>query len=146
MKMRLLVVPLGLSLLLVSGCASTGRATLLGSGIGAAVGAGAGLAAYSGKKGQFTARNVIVGGALGGLLGAGAGFIAHELVEKGERQGMDKAKADAGKSSSIASNLGKPTLIPAKVESRFVDDQVRGNVFVPAHVEYIIVEPARWTR
>lgn len=145
MKTTLLLIPIFLSLF-VTGCASTGRATLLGSGIGAAVGAGAGLAAYSGKKGQFTARNVIVGGALGGLLGAGAGFIAHELVEKGEREGVEKGKAQSGKSNSVNANLGKPTLIPAKVESRFVDDQVRGNVFVPAHVEYIIVEPARWTR
>jgi PPE-repeat protein len=145
MKTKLLLIPICLSLF-VSGCASTGKATLLGSGIGAAVGAGAGLAAYPGKKGQFTARNVIVGGALGGLLGAGAGFIAHELVEKGEREGFEKGKAESGKANSVSANLGKPTLIPAKVESRFVDDQVRGNVFVPAHVEYIIVEPARWTR
>ncbi len=145
MKPTLLLIPLSLSLL-VSGCASTGKATLLGSGIGAAVGAGAGLAAYPGKKGQFTARNVIVGGALGGLLGAGAGFIAHEMVEKSESEGYEKGKTEAGKPPSIATNLGKPNLIPAKVESRFVDDQVRGNVFVPAHVEYIIVEPARWTR
>jgi len=145
MKVTHLLIPLCLSLL-VSGCASTGKATLLGSGIGAAVGAGAGLAAYPGKKGQFTARNVIVGGALGGLLGAGAGFVAHELVEKGERDGFEKGKAETASSKSTATNLGKPNLIPAKVESRFVDDQVRGNVFVPAHVEYIIVEPARWSR
>lgn len=145
MKTYILAAPLCLSLML-SGCASTGKATLLGSGIGAAVGAGAGLAAYSGKKGQFTARNVIVGGALGGLLGAGAGFIAHELVDKGEREGFEKGKVESGKSQSVTANPGKPNLIPAKVESRFMDDQVRGNVFVPAHVEYIIVEPARWTR
>ena len=145
MKRYLILIPLGLSLL-TTGCASTGKATLLGAGIGTAVGAGAGLAAYSGKKGQFTARNVIVGGALGGLLGAGAGFVAQAMVEKGEREGYEKGKAESGKSNGVTANLGKPTLIPAKVESRFVDDQVRGNVFVPAHVEYIIVEPARWTR
>lgn len=131
------------------GCASPGRATLLGAGIGATAGAGAGLMSYGGRNGQFTARNVIIGGALGGLLGAGAGFIAHELVEKSEKDAFEKGKEAGGKSSSgtgVAANFGKPVLIPAKVESRFVDDQVRGSIFVPAHVEYIIVEPARWSR
>ena len=75
-----------------------------------------------------------------------ADAVVSLLVEKGEREGFEKGKAESGKSNSVNANLGKPTLIPAKVESRFVDDQVRGNVFVPAHVEYIIVEPARWTR
>ncbi len=135
-------------ILVTSGCASPGKATLLGTGVGMAAGSAAGLASYSGKNGQFTARNVIVGGALGGVLGAGAGFLAHELVQRGEREGYEKGKSEGAKtnSSGVSASLGKPTLIPAKVESRFVDDQVRGNMFIPAHVEYIIVEPARWSR
>ena len=134
---------------LLSGCATPGKATLLGAGVGLAAGTGAGLMSYGGRNGQFTARNVIVGGALGGLLGAGVGYIAHELVEKGEKDAFDKGKEAGGKSptgNGMSSSFGKPVLIPAKVESRFVDDSVRGSIFVPAHVEYIIVEPARWSR
>ncbi len=40
---------------------------------------------------------------------------------------------------------GQPVLVPPKVDARFVDDQVRGNVFVPGHFEYQ-VRPARWKR
>ena len=137
------------SIFLLSGCATTGKATLLGAGVGLAAGTGAGLMSYGGRNGQFTARNVIVGGALGGLLGAGVGYIAHELVEKSEKDAFDKGKEAGGKSiigQGVSAAFGKPVLIPAKVESRFVDDSVRGSIFVPAHVEYIIVEPARWSR
>lgn len=131
---------------LLMGCAYPGKTALLGAGIGVVAGGGAGLSAYQGRNGQFTARNVIVGGAVGGLLGAGAGYLAHRLSHKDKREvpkqttALDK-KLDF---SPILTSPGKPVLSPARVESRFVDDQFRGNLFIPAHVEYIIVEPARW--
>src|SRR5437764_110587 len=135
-KILLLVLPLYLS-----GCASSGKATLLGAGLGAAAGSGAGLM----LGGKNRTRNVIVGGALGGVLGAGTGYIANDLVDKNEKEAYEKGKQDGQKrAGSYVPGSGKPVLIPPRVESRFVDDQVRGNVFVPAHVEYQIVEPARW--
>ena len=38
----------------------------------------------------------------------------------------------------------KPTLRPAKVRVKHVDDQIKDGVFIPAHLEYEIFEPARW--
>lgn len=141
-----IAISLMLLMLFIQGCASTGRATLLGAGVGATAGAGVGMLADPGKKGQNRARNVIIGGALGGLLGAGAGYVTQELVEKGNNEAYARGKEDAQKKAGNASATGTPVLIPPRVESRFVDDVVKGNTFVPAHVEYQIVEPARWTR
>lgn len=44
-----------------------------------------------------------------------------------------------------ASDSGKkPTLKPAKVRVKHVDDQIKDGIFIPAHLEYEISEPARW--
>lgn len=44
-----------------------------------------------------------------------------------------------------ASDSGKkPTLRPAKVRVKHVDDQIKDGIFIPAHLEYEISEPARW--
>ncbi len=144
MKNRLFIGIAALGFFL-QGCASTGRATLLGAGVGAAAGSGVGLLADPGRKGQHRARNVIVGGALGGLLGAGVGYVTQELVERGQNEAYAKGKEER-QTNGAAPTTGTPVLIPPRVESRFVDDVVRGSTFVPAHVEYQIVEPARWSR
>lgn len=141
MRKRLTEALIVLFPLLLNGCASAGKATLLGAGVGTAAGVGTGFAI----GGENRTRNVIVGGALGGLLGAGTGYAAHELVEKSEKDAYEKGKKDAQK-AGYGSGNGKPVLIPPRIESRFVDDQVRGTTFIPAHVEYQIVEPARWSR
>ncbi len=130
---------------LVSGCASPSKATLLGAGIGIVAGSAVGLMSYPGRNGEYLARNVIIGGALGTILGAGTGYVAHDLVEKNEREAFDRGKETLQKQPITNVTGGKqPTLIPPHVETRFVDDQVRGNIFVPAHVEYQISENARW--
>lgn len=49
-------------------------------------------------------------------------------------------KAQAATNASTS----KPVLVPARVEARFVDDEVRGNVFIPAHFEFVLVEPAHF--
>ena len=144
---RLLIVISIPWLLTLQGCSTAGKATLLGSGIGAVAGAGVGAIAPGGRDGQHRARNVIIGGALGGLLGAGTGYVAHELADKSNKEAYEKGK-EAGQKSvgGYMGATGQPTLLPPRVETKFVDDQVRGNLFIPAHVEYIIVEPARWQR
>lgn len=130
-----------------AGCTSAGNSTLLGAGLGAVAGSAIGVASYPGRNGQYQPRNVIVGGALGGLLGAGAGYLVHALFEKKEKEVVDQSKdSDQTPRTTFLPGLGKPTLIPPQVESRFVDDQIRANVFVPAHLEYLIAEPAKWSR
>ena len=127
--------------LMVCGCSTPGKATLLGAGVGTAAGAGVGAIAGG------SAGNIIVGGALGGLLGASAGYIANDLSDKSNKEAFDRGKeASNQRASSYLGSPGQPTLVPPRIETRFVDDQVRGNTFVPAHVEYIITSPARWSR
>lgn len=139
-----------LSLLLISitsGCATSGRTTLVGSGVGAGLGAGIGAMVDPGPKGEGRIRNVFIGAAAGSLLGAGAGYLAHEEIADREKASYEKGRKDAGASNAAQGSAGSaPLLLPPRIETRFVDEQVRGNVYVPAHFEYVIVEPARWSK
>ena len=131
----------------LTGCATSGKSTLVGSGVGAGVGAGIGAMVDPGPKGEGRIRNVFIGAAAGSLVGGVAGYLAHESIEKREKDALEKGKAEGKKEQSESFVEGEqPVLIPAKVEPRFVDDQVRGNVFIPKHMEYRIVEPARWSK
>jgi len=141
-QMVLLLTPL---CLLFDGCASMKQAALLGAGIGAGAGAGVGLLAPPGRRGQNRARNVIIGSALGGLLGVGAGVLTQSLEENAQKDGYQKGIQDSKRDEDVQpSNGHNPVLIPPRIQSRFVDDQVRGNTFIPAHLEFQITEPARW--
>lgn len=133
---------------LAQACATSGSSTLTGSAIGAGFGAGVGALADPGDKGRNRIRNVFIGATAGSLVGAGTGLLAHNVVEDNEKDAFEKGKSVGQKNASQASANGptQPTLLPPRIESRFVDDSVRGNVFVPAHFEYVIVEPARWSR
>lgn len=132
---------------LAPGCATSGKSTLLGSGVGAGVGAGIGAMVDPGPKGEGRIRNVFIGAAAGSLIGAGAGYVAHDFVEGREKDAYKKGKNDGSKGQATSSGVpGAPVLLPPRIEARFVDEQVRGNTFVPAHFEYVIVEPARWER
>lgn len=134
-------------LCLSSGCSTSGKSTMAGAGIGAGLGAGVGAMVDPGPKGENRIRNVFIGSTAGALVGAGGGYLTHQGISKKEDEAYEKGKKD-GKTSAIefTPNSAEPVLIPAKVEARFVDDQVRGSVFVPAHFEYRIVEPARWSK
>jgi hypothetical protein len=142
------LVPTLVISLTLGGCATSGKATLLGTGMGSMLGSGVGALVDAGPKGKNRIRNVFIGATAGGLLGAGVGYLAHEAVESKEKDSYERGKEEAKKSSrEYQGGSGEPVLIPARVEAVFVEDQLRGNnVFVPAHYEYRIVEPARWAR
>jgi hypothetical protein len=146
MKHRKLVAALMSVVTLMQGCATSGKSTLFGAGAGTGMGAGIGAMVDPGPKGKDRIRNVFIGATAGGLIGASAGYAAHSMVDGREKDAYDKGKNDGEKIlGASAGTQGTPTLLPPKVESRFVDEQVRGNVYIPAHFEYIIVEPARWS-
>jgi hypothetical protein len=132
----------------LGGCATGGRSTLFGAGAGAGIGAGIGAMVNPGPKGEGRIRNVFIGAAAGSLIGAGTGYLAHGGIEGREKEAFEKGKKEGKKvpSDYMGGAPGEPTLLPPRVEARFVDEQVRGNVYVPAHFEYVIVEPARWSR
>ena len=133
-------------LAVLSGCATSGRSTLLGAGAGAGIGAGVGAMVNPGPKGEGRIRNVFIGAAAGSLLGAGIGNFAHEGIEGREKAAYEKGKKEGTETQAVGGADGAPVLLPPRVEARFVDEQVRGSVYVPAHFEYVIVEPARWSK
>jgi len=64
-----------------------------------------------------------------------------------KRSDADKLNANSAQLEIFgdASDVGKkPTLRPAKIRVKHVDDQIKDGVFIPAHLEYEISEPARW--
>ena len=133
---------------LLSSCATSGRTTLFGAGLGAGVGAGIGAIADPGPRGRNRIRNVFIGATAGSLVGAGTGLLLHENGEQRDKEGYEKGKKDVEKAQNAYSpgTPGQPLLLPPRVEARYVEDQVRGSVFVPGHFEYSIVENAHWSR
>lgn len=142
-----IIAALLIPIYLVQGCASSGKSTLTGMGVGAGLGAGIGAIADPGPKGEGRIRNVFIGATAGSLVGAGAGYLTHGMVEKHEKEAYEKGKKDGEKTpQTYVGSTGEPQLLPPRIETRFVDDQVRGSTFIPAHFEYLIVEPARWNK
>lgn len=148
MRTLMFAVSLCLTGLMAGGCATSGRSTLFGAGAGAGIGAGIGAMVNPGPKGEGRIRNVFIGAAAGSLIGAGTGYLAHGGIENKEKEAFEKGKKEGRKvpSDYMGGAPGEPTLLPPRVEARFVDEQVRGNIYVPAHFEYVIVEPARWSK
>jgi uncharacterized protein (DUF697 family) len=131
----------------LSGCATTGKSVGAGATVGALGGAGVGALADPGRHGAYRFRNVVIGTAVGAAVGAGAGFMAdrfvHDEREEANKAAKDEAVRDA--ETHAASSTGQePELRPARTEARWVPNQVRGQVFIPGHFEYIILEGARW--
>jgi hypothetical protein len=139
---------LGLLFLIgMSGCSTPGKSAGAGAAIGAGVGGTAGLLADPGDGGNNRIRNVLIGAGIGGALGAGAGLLMGNSSEDQKKdayaQGQKAGQAE-GANSAAADSKAQPRLIPAKTQARWVSDQVRGNIFTPAHFEFLIIEPAHW--
>ncbi len=132
--------------LILSGCATSAKSTLFGAGTGAAAGAGIGALVNPGPKGEGRIKNAYIGASAGAILGGAAGYLLHETASAKESAAFEKGRNEGLSRAANANGNGQPpNLIPPKVEVRFVDDQIKGNVFVPAHFEYVILEPARWS-
>lgn len=138
-------VLLSLSLSL-TGCATAGKSKGLGAAIGAVVGGSIGaIASQHGDPSERT-QGVLIGAGLGGVIGA---LVGHESYK--EQQKKDAYPGFGNPPNmEIFGNGGekdkRPTLKPAQVKVRFVEDQVKDGIFVPAHFEYEIAEPARWEK
>lgn len=143
-KIKLLIsIFIGLTL---AGCATGTKSVLFGAGSGAAAGAGIGALVDPGPKGQGRIKNAYVGAAAGAVLGGAAGYLLHENADAKQSAAYEKGKSEGISRAAKARSDGQPpNLIPPKVEVRFVDDQIKGNIFIPAHFEYVILEPARWS-
>lgn len=124
------------ALVLSTGCATVKKSALLGGAIGAAGGATSGGLVHADGGGD-RAKNMLIGTAVGSLLGAGIGYLLHD----------DDRTGGSSKTISNYSGLeGEPKLLPAQVDTLFVDDQVHGNTYVPGHFQYSIKKPASWKK
>jgi len=137
-----------ITILSISGCATSGQTTLLGLGIGTVVGGSMGALAPSGPKGRLRSRNTFIGTTIGAIVGAAIAYIVRPKEEKSTEKAeliSDKKTMDLFR-PKYTGDKNEPTLLEPRVETRYIDDQVRGNVFVPGHLEYQIVEPAQWRK
>jgi hypothetical protein len=144
MRKRIFATSIALLFMLTS-CATAEKSTLLGTAIGAGIGGGLGLAVGSNGNNSDKAQGALVGVVIGGLVGA---LIGHESykdrLRKDQAQNFDVNSARLEMFGSAADQDKKPTLKPAQVKVRYVEDQIKDGTFVPAHFEYLITEPARW--
>lgn len=129
---------------LVCGCATNGHSTLLGMGLGAVSGATAGYALDSGPNARYMPQNVGIGTAVGAVVGAVAGFLTHQLCKPTPALANPAPAMPQHLTSNLASGVTQPLLTTPKVETRYVEDQVKGDTYVPGHMEYKIVEPSQW--
>lgn len=144
MKIRFLHCLLAFCL---SGCATPGGTTFLGTMVGSVVGASVGALADGGPKGRGRTRNIFIGATIGAAIGATTGFFTEPKTDRKNPAPFETLKEPRTDLTAILPNdSAPPILVPPRVDSYFVDDQIRGNVFVPGHMEYQIKEPARWTK
>ena len=138
----------GLTLsLLLSGCATVEKSTLLGGVIGSFVGGSLGSLANQDRGSEQRATGLLVGAAAGGALGALIGNQSYKDQEKKKLpSGVTYGAPNLEMFGSGNEKEKGPKLRPAQVRVRYVEDQVKDGVFIPAHFEYEIAEPARWEK
>lgn len=122
------------------GCATANRSVGLGAAIGAGTGVAIGAIADPGKDGEFRTRNVIIGGTLGAMAGVIAGSAIHSSSEKDKREAFKSGQASA----KPIDPSEQPKLVPAQWRAEVVEAKRIGNRFVPRHIEYVITDQARW--
>lgn len=136
------------ALLLVQGCATSGQTTLLGLGIGSLAGGTIGALVDAGPKDRLRGQNLFCGSSIGGLLGASGAYLLHPNDSKRAEIADMASQTNAlmkPKQQAIDS-ADHPLVVPPQVETRYVDDQVKGNTFVPGHLEFQIVQPGQWNK
>lgn len=138
------LMALCLSMPFTTGCASLNKPTVIGAGIGSLIGGSIGLMATDRDPHQRP-QGIIIGASLGGLLG---GLIGHDSAKPNKDQRAFEKINSGSTQVEVFGNSGtlgkKPTLKPAQIKIKHVDDQIKDGVFIPAHLEYQISEPARW--
>jgi hypothetical protein len=131
--------------LLLSGCATAEKSTVFGGALGAILGGSIGaMATHHGDSGSRTA-GLILGAGLGGVLGSLVGRETYKSQDKKDvLRGFDGNSPYMEIIGNGSDKDKRPTLKPAQVKVRYIDDAVKDSILIPAHLEYEISEPARW--
>jgi hypothetical protein len=133
---------------LISGCSSLGKSTAAGAGVGATTGGLVGSMLPGGDSARPS--NIIIGAATGAAIGGLSGALIHKSMEESGREGFEKGKAEGAKSNghgtlvASSSASGNRKYVAPKIERRWVDDEIHGNVLIEAHYEQVIVEEGHW--
>ncbi|PWU15001.1 MAG: hypothetical protein C5B49_12365 [Bdellovibrio sp.] len=117
-------------LLLLNGCATTTKSTLLGAAIGGAAG---------GMVGQAESRNS-QGTAIGLAIGAGVGGLIGYLAHKG------KGSKEATPATPFSDGDLLPSLTKPKIRSIVVPDTIEGNKYIKSHRVFILEDAGSWSR
>ena len=141
---KLFILTLPVYALLISGCSTMKKSTLLGAGIGAASGAAVGSMSSTHSSSNKRKQKILLGTAFGAFAGALLGQQSHRYIDKKAKVASPEVPNLGGRSSLRVMSKKPVRLKPAKIKVRFVDDQVFGKTKVPAHFEYDILEEARW--
>ena len=130
------------------GCETLGKSTAAGAGVGATAGGIAG--SFMPGDDSSKPRNVIFGAATGAVIGALSGALIHKNMEENECDAFEKGKLAALKKSghgvvvTAGSSSGSRRYIPPKIERRWVEDDIHGNILIESHYEQVIVEEGHW--
>lgn len=115
---------------ILNGCATATKSTLLGSAIGGAAGAAVGQA------GSRNSQGTVVGLAIGATMGGLIGYLAHK----------DKESKAAKPSATTSDDDLLPSLTKPKIRSIMVPDTIEGNKFIKSHRVFILEDAGSWSK
>lgn len=132
------------ALIYLTGCSSMKHSIISGAASGAALGAGAGAIASKKDRGKKAAISALVGAAIGAV----SGHFIHKGLEERDDDTRRKTLFDLDKYNvSIPKqfeNHGKHGLTNPKVESEWIETQVKGKKLIEGHRTWVITEDAQW--
>lgn len=127
-----IVILIGVSVLL-NGCATLEKTTLLGTGIGIAAGTGFGLAASNDATGA------LAGAAIGGLVIGGMAYLSGKAKED-----KDRDLKDLMHSKDKGQDL--PFIKSPQAKCVRLDERIEGSVYLGPQLKCTIENQAVWTR
>jgi uncharacterized protein YcfJ len=118
-------------IILISGCASVEKSSVLGAVIGGTAGGLIGNSARSGRS-ESTMVGVAVGAGLGTLIGASA---YKDKIKKEQEQALQKNPMDSK----------TPFLTAPKVRRVWVPARIEGDKYIDGHYMYVIEKTSTWS-
>lgn len=136
-----------LSFIALQSCVTPEGSVGAGAGTGAATGGLGGYAISQGASPGERNRQAAIGAGAGAVVGGIGGYLLHNELKDREQRSYEQGLKESKKTTSVPIDPpSPPTLVPAQTDAIWVDDQVRGNTFIPGHYEYRIRERARWEK
>lgn len=125
-KITAALISLGL---ILNGCASATKSTLLGATVGGVVGGVIGQNQTQNEQGTLT--GLAIGAGIGGLLG----YLSYKDKEN---------KPNIPRLSVPDNDL--PFLTKPKIRSVVIPDTIEGNKFIKSHTVFILEDPGSWSK